>query len=210
MTAEMATALSALAVIWFAAVVTPGPNFIAILHMAASERRAAALATAGGVGLGTFIWAASGVFGLKALFTLLPAAALAIKLAGGAYLVWIGIKLWQSAAPLAATNAIGKPEGTTLSAAFRFGLFTNLANPKTAVFAASLFAVAVPPGQPLWFAWLTIGLIVTISIAWYSALASIGALPVFSNAYRGAKRILLRITGALFIGYGVKLIVSGR
>ena len=68
----------------------------------------------------------------------------------------------------------------------------------------------MPPGQPLWFAWLTIGLIVTISIAWYSALASIGALPVFSNAYRGAKRILLRITGALFIGYGVKLIVSGR
>ena len=210
MTAEMVTALSALAVIWFAAVVTPGPNFIAILHMAASERREAALATAGGVGLGTFIWAASGVFGLKALFTLLPAAALAIKLAGAAYLIWTGIKLWRLAAPLTATGDMGEPEGATLGAAFRFGLFTNLANPKTAVFAASLFAVAVPPGQPLWFAWLTIALIVTISITWYATLASIGALSVFSSAYRRAKQTLLRITGALFVGYGVKLLVSER
>lgn len=210
MTVEQFGLWSALAIIWFSAVVAPGPNFIAILHVAASENRKAALMTAAGVGFGTFIWAAAGVYGLKALFTVLPATALAIKLAGAVYLIWVGIKLWREAGRMALEMEAGAARQMSLLQAFNFGLLTNLANPKTAVFAASLFAVSVPPGAPAWFAILSIATIVGISLSWYTLLATVGSLDVFARLYNRARTTMLRITGAIFVAYGLKLIVDNR
>lgn len=210
MTSEQFGLWSALAVIWFGAVVAPGPNFIAILHVAASENRRAALMTALGVGVGTFLWATAGIYGLKALFTVLPATALAIKLMGAAYLIWVGVKLWREAGRMALDMDVTAARQMSLFQAFMFGLLTNLANPKTAVFAASLFAVSVPVGAPTWFAILSIATIVGISITWYTLLATVGSLDVFARAYNRARAMLLRVTGAIFIAYGVKLIVDQR
>ncbi|MCB1492639.1 MAG: LysE family transporter, partial [Rhodobiaceae bacterium] len=107
-----------LAAVWILGVLTPGPNFFATMHMAARHGRRAALLTVAGITVGTSFWALAGFLGIKALFVAVPVAALAIKLGGAAYLVWMGIKMWKSAGQAADIEMLA-PTG-----AFRFGLLT--------------------------------------------------------------------------------------
>ena len=71
-----------------------------------------------------------------------------VKLAGAAYLIFVGLQMIFSARrPTAGGGSLPLSDGR----AFRRGLLTDLSNPKAAAFFTSLFAVAVPPTAPLWF-----------------------------------------------------------
>ncbi|MEM1298285.1 MAG: LysE family translocator [Pseudomonadota bacterium] len=196
----MVESFLALGALWLLAAMMPGPNFFAVMHVAAGQGRRGAWACAMGIVVGTTVWALAGFFGLKALFAALPAAAIAIKLAGAAYLIWVGVGLWRAAA--AATSA--RTELQT-SKAFLFGLATNLANPKTAAFAASLFAVALPVDASTAVSLMAVLMVCTISTLWYSLVAAVGSTGPFVRAYAGARRPILRITAVIFAGYGASL-----
>ena len=191
-----------LAAVWIFGVLTPGPNFFATMHMAARHGRGAALATVAGIGVGTAFWALAGFLGIKSLFAIVPFAAMAIKLAGAAYLIWMGYRMWRSA------GQAHEGEIVAPGRAFRFGLLTNLANAKTAAFAASLFAVALPAnaGWGLTFsAFLTI---VGMSLVWYGFCGLVGSRGAVMAAYRHAQKWLMRVAGAVFVGFGVKLAIE--
>lgn len=188
-----------LAAVWIFGVMTPGPNFFATMHMAARHGRRAALATVAGIAVGTTFWAAAGFLGIKTLFVAVPAAALAIKLAGAGYLVWMGIKMWRSAA--ATDQEMDLPAGR----AFRFGLLTNLANAKTAAFAASLFAVALPADASWGLIAEAMVLIVGMAAAWYSFCGIVGSQGRVMAAYRRFQKWLMRTAGVVFVGFGLKL-----
>ena len=196
----MAQDFLTLGVLWLLAAMTPGPNFFAVMHVAAGQGRRAAMACALGTVVGTAVWALAGFFGLKALFAALPAAAMAIKLVGAAYLVLVGIGMWRAAA----APADAHPQ-TSTRRAFLFGLTTNLANPKTAAFAASLFAVALPVGTSGTLSLLAVVMVCTISTAWYGVVSTIGSSPVFARCYRALHRPILRLTGVIFCGFGASL-----
>lgn len=199
----MTEAFLTLALLWFLAAATPGPNFFAVMQMAAGRGRRAALACAYGTVLGTAIWAVAGFFGLKALFAALPLAAEAIRIAGALYLIWVGITLWRAAS--AGEQALPPlPTGR----AFAFGLATNLANPKTAAFAASLFAVALPVQADASASLAAILLVCAISTCWYTLVAWIGSTGPLTRAYARARRPVMRATGVLFAGFGGKLLVE--
>lgn len=191
--------LASLAAIWLVAVIAPGPNFLAATHMAASRGRCTGLATAGSVWaavvVGATLWALAGLFGLKALFTGLPAAALAIILAGAASLIWMALALWRDANRTAA-----EPLGLTRHASL-VGCVTNPSNPKTAAFAAALFALALLLGAGL----ATLGAVCALSAAWCLPASWLGSLAPVTHAYGRARTGLKRITGDVFEGYGVKL-----
>lgn len=198
--AGVTQAFLTLALLWLLAAMMPGPNFFAVMHVAAGQGRAAAWACAMGTVAGTAIWALAGFFGLKALFAALPAAAIVIKLAGAAYLVWVGIGMWRTAgAPPSARKEL------RTSKAFLFGLATNLANPKTAAFAASLFAVALPVGTPTGLSLMAVVMVCVISTLWYSLVSLVGSTGPFVRAYAAARRPILRITAVIFAGYGASL-----
>lgn len=194
-----------LGVLWFIAAATPGPNFFAVIHTAVEKGRGASLAAVMGVVVGTAAWALAGFFGLQALFAVFPSAATAIKLLGGAYLIWIGIGMWRSAGK---SGAVSQPSVPNVRRAFLFGLSTNLANPKTAAFAASLFAVALPSGSSVAVSLLAVGLVCLISLLWYAVVAFVGSTVPFQRAYARVRRLLMRATGVIFAGYGTRLIVQ--
>jgi len=202
---DLPAVLVPLALVWGLAVVTPGPNFIAILNSAVAGGRSAAVMTAAGTLAGTALWALAGIFGLKALFVLMPWTAMAIKLAGAVYLVWAGIAAWRGAA-----QAAGPVEasGRARRRAFARGLLTVLANPKTAAFAASLFAVAVPAGAPHAYALAALATICGVSAAWYFTLALTGASRPVARLFARARGALMRLAGAIFIGFGLRLAVE--
>ena len=196
---DFAAVLLPLAAIWIFGVLTPGPNFFATMHMAARHGRQAALLTVAGIGAGTAFWALAGFLGIKALFTAVPIAALAIKLVGAAYLVWMGWKMWQSA-----TRPVDM-EMIAPARAFRFGLLTNLANAKTAAFAASLFAVALPPDASWALTTAAFVTIVGMATTWYGLCAIVGSRGAVMATYRKAQKWLMRVAGTVFVGFGVKL-----
>ena len=188
-----------LAGVWALAVMLPGPNFLVIVWTAAAHGRRAALLAACGVLTGAAFWIVAGLFGLKALFVALPFAGTTIKLAGASYLVWFGLQMVFSA------GAAAEGQGRRRGAAYRAGLATTLANPKSAAVAASLLAVALPPGAPGMLAGEAFAVLLSISASWYLTVAVVGSLPPVVRGFLVARQRLTQIAGAVFVLFGCKL-----
>lgn len=197
-----AAVLLPLAGVWLVGVLTPGPNFFVTMHMAARHGRRAALITVVGIAVGLTFWAVAGLLGIRVLFATVPVAALVVKFAGAAYLVWMGIAMWR-----ASGTPVAGPTPQAIHA-FRLGLITNLANAKTAAFAASLFAVASPAyaGTGLFFA--AFATIVTMSIGWYAICAILGSRGAVMRTYQRFHTWTMRAAGTVFIGFGLKLAIE--
>ena len=108
----MASTLITLALLYLAALIIPGPNLLLLTHTAASSSRRAALGVALGITTGTFIWVAVAVFGVQQIFAAVPALQFALKVVGGAYLLYLAFgmfrMLWLSRVGVNA-NAVADP-----------------------------------------------------------------------------------------------------
>src|SRR5215475_3383355 len=119
--------------VYAAGVVIPGPNFVAVVHKAVSGRRADTLALVAGIVTVNLFWATCAIFGIGIVFATFPWLAVAVRLAGAAYLIWFGLRLIVSAR----TNDAAAPhlaKSPLFRAAFVQGVATNIANPKSIAF----------------------------------------------------------------------------
>jgi threonine/homoserine/homoserine lactone efflux protein len=123
--------------------VTPGPGVIYIVTRTLGQGRNAGLASIAGIALGDFGNATAASAGLAALLSASATAFVVVKLAGAAYLIFLGGKaLWaRSVAPVTANRIRESP-----SRLFRDGFFVALLNPKTALFFAALLPQFIDPG----------------------------------------------------------------
>lgn len=203
--------LLTVALIWTVAAITPGPNFLAMTRYSLAGSRRTAFAAGAGTVIGTFGWGISGWLGVSTLFTAAPAAYVLLKLIGGAYILWLGLRvlrglLRQPTGPADPAPALPR----TPAEAFRVCLATNLANPKTAVFVASVFATALP-ADPSWSQGLFSALLMTaISGCWYTLLALTLTSRSVAQGYLAARRWVDAATGTIFVGFGTALLLSSR
>ncbi|BES69046.1 LysE family translocator [Marinobacter nanhaiticus D15-8W] len=199
-------ALLSVATLWVVAAVTPGPNFLVTVRVAVTQSRVAGLHTVAGIILATLLWASAGFLGIHSLFNVAPWMYLFLKLAGGAYLIWLGLKLLWGSVDRTVTSSTQDVISTHGWRAFRLGFITNIANPKTALFVAGLFAVAMPPEAPAALGLMAIALMVTISLVWYSVVAWLFASRRISRAYARLGHWIDRVAGGCFIFFGVRLV----
>lgn len=140
--------LAAFATAWFLhllAAASPGPAVLMTARTGVTEGFRTAALLAVGIGAGAVVWAVAALFGLALLFELAPAALWAFKIAGALFLLWLAVGMWRHAAePLGSAGADAMPRSR--GSALRLGLFTQLANPKPAVFFGAVFIGTVPPG----------------------------------------------------------------
>jgi threonine/homoserine/homoserine lactone efflux protein len=190
--------------IWVVTVVTPGPNFLATVHATLARSRRSGLLVAAGITLGTALWGTASLFGLGLLFKAASGLYEAIKIAGAAYLVYVGARMVLSARRASAVPGASGPAVSGLRA-FRHGLVTDLSNPKAAAFFTSLFAVAVPPSAPLWFDGLLVGSVTAVAGGWYSLCAWAMATDPIVAFYRRVARGVSALAGLVFIGLGLRL-----
>lgn len=205
------TYLLAVGWIWVMATISPGPNFLAIAHMAASKSRAAAFAAVGGTGVATAAWGLCGLAGVKALFIAAPWSYTALKIVGAAYLVYVGVKL--VARRRASLDANGSAAGHgpySFRRAFAVGLATGLANPRSALSVASVFAVTLPVGAPLAAGIASILVMVAISMSWYAFVACVVTTAPFVRGYRRVGRLSDKIAGGMLVVMGLKLALADR
>jgi threonine/homoserine/homoserine lactone efflux protein len=203
--------LLSVAMIWAVACVTPGPNTLLIMRYCLTAPRKVAIAAATGTITGTFCWGLAGWLGINVLFQAAPFAFLALKIVGGLYLVWLGVKIFldlrksRQIADLTAAK-IDIP----LKAAYRMGLATNLANPKSALFVASLFAATMPAGTPFFYGLAAIAVMITVSTAYYTILIGLITHRTVAAAYLRAKKKIDLGVAMIFVGFGTKLLLSQR
>lgn len=186
---------------------TPGVDTAMVLRAATIEGRRPAILAALGIGVGCLVWGAAVALGLGALLRASELAYGAVKLAGAAYLVWLGAGLL-----LRPRNALSEDSPAGASGrrdAFWRGLLTNLLNPKVGVFYVTFLPQFVPRGAPVALTtFLLVCVHVVLGLAWFAALiAATRPLGQFLRRPR-AVRVLDRLTGAIFVGFGIRLALS--
>lgn len=188
-------------------ILTPGQDTFFILGRSLSGGRAAGVAAALGVSAGTVGHTILAALGLSALLATSPYAFMAVKFAGAAYLLYIGIRalLARSAQPPGSGAAAG---GDGRWPAFRQGVITNLLNPKVALFFLALMPQFIDAGSKAKVAaFLALGLtFVSLGVVWCCVLA-VGAAKLRGAFLRrpSIATWLNRVAGAMFIALGIKL-----
>ena len=202
---ELGVAFVTALVVWLAALMTPGPDFAATVHASVGGSRRDGLAVAGGVTVGMAAWAVASLFGLQAVLHAFEGLATALRLAGAAYLTYIGGRLLWGAWHGSTAHAAAVGQGRSASGAFRHGLLTNLANPKALALFGSLFAVLVPADAPGWFSSAFLLAVILTTAIWYVLVAVTMSTDLISRGYRRAERAISAVTGVLFVGVGARL-----
>lgn len=195
------TAVISAAVVCLAGVMSPGPNFVAVTHRAISSSRVEAVAMVFGIAMVNTLWAAMALFGLNLLMTSLPWLFWSIKLMGAAYLVWFGIQLLKrSGQPLQSREASSSV--SSFHSALRDGIATNLANPKSMAFYASVFAGAVPTDASMDTLLAVVVMVWVLAVLWYGSVALVLSADRMANLYRQSKKIVERTCGLFLILLG--------
>ena len=189
---------------------TPGLDTALVLRAAAVEGPKRAALAAVGIGVGCLAWGAAAALGVAALLQASALAFTALKWAGAAYLVWLGLNMLLR--PRARFEvAAGAPSGESNTAWLRRGLLTNLLNPKVGVFYVSFLPQFLPGGvQAGPFIFLLAVIHVVIGTCWSGCL--IGATRPIATALKrpAVVRWLDRATGVVFLGFGLKLALERR
>jgi threonine/homoserine/homoserine lactone efflux protein len=191
--------------------ITPGLDNALVLRTAAAEGPRPAFSAAAGVSLGCLCWAGLTALGLSALLAASELAYTVLKWAGAAYLFWLGGKLLLRPRSAFDPGEADAPARRGMAGQLGRGLLTNLLNPKVGVFYVSFLPQFIPDGAPV-AAWTAgLGAVhVLVGLAWFVCL--IAATRPLARALRKAAVIgwLDRLTGGLFLAFGVRLALESR
>ncbi len=188
-------------------VVSPGPSFVLVARTAVSSSRSDGVASAIGMGAGGVVFAAVALLGLQGLLLAVPSVYLALKVVGGLYLAYLGIRIWLSARrPLPVVELT--PGRTTKLKSLVLGFTTQVSNPKTAIVYASVFAAFMPAAQSLAFDLALVALVFTIEASWYTVVAVALSTERPRAAYLRHKAWVDRIAGGVMVALGMKLASS--
>ncbi len=185
---------------------TPGPNMLFVMSTSARHGvRAAVIAMAGCM---TALIAMMGISaaGLGALLQTFPTVFEALRLAGAAYLAYLGVKCWRAPVHDQNDQAGGPPlaEAPTApsGALYRQGFLVAASNPKAILFAAAFFPQFIEPGLAKWpqFAILLTTFSV-IEVGWYFVYAVSGKRLSVYLRRATVMRAFNRLTGGVFVGF---------
>ncbi len=188
---------------------TPGQDTLYILGRSIAQGRRIGVASALGISAGGVAHTLAAALGLSAVLATSASAFIALKVVGAVYLVYLGVRtLVTRTAAIGSTDIAGL---VSMWTAFRQGMFTNMLNPKVALFFLALMPQFIDPDSPTKVgAFLVLGLtFLTTGAVWCLALA-LGASRVrsfFADRPR-ALQGLSRVSGALFIFLGLRLAAS--
>jgi len=184
----------------------PGP---AILYAAArtlAQGRTAGLKAAFGIAIGGLVHVAAAALGLSALFHAVPPLYAAVKFAGAAYLIWLGIGMIRARASDA---ALPQPPAQTAARAFRQSILVEVLNPKTALFFVAFLPQFVDPAAalPVPVQFVILGTTVTAIFGAADVIAVVFAAAIASRVAASGRTALWanRAGGALLVGLGLRL-----
>lgn len=199
--------LSTIGGIYMSMLWSPGPNFVVLSKAAMSESRRHGIYTALGISSGTAVWTILAATGVGLVFSHFESARHAMQILGGAYLLYMGVKMWRNAGR-AVSQCAADTAGRSLAQAYWRGLATCLTNPQSLAFFTSIFATLFAQDMPPWLKLAGVALIIVLSVTCYQIQATLFSTARVRRGYLGAKRWIDRIAGGLIALFGLRLLLG--
>jgi threonine/homoserine/homoserine lactone efflux protein len=206
---EFLLPLATLALVQLLAVISPGQSFLFIARTAIVDGRMPALMATLGMGIGSCVWAIAAMLGMAFVLQQAAWAYALLKIAGGLYLLYLGIVVWRHA-PEPIEVGTGGAEPSRSLTALRRGALIQITNPKVVVFFGSIFFALLPAGAPLWVMISAIVIVFLNEIAWYAMVSLLFSTRQPRDAYLRLKPSLDRIMAGVLGMLGLKLIADAR
>jgi threonine/homoserine/homoserine lactone efflux protein len=204
MNQDLITVTTTLA-LYAAVVISPGPNFALISRLAVSGARSTAVGATFGLAVAATLYAVLSMTGLAIVLTRISWLASAVQIAGGCYLIYLGIMAWTSGGT-DMVSAEKSHDSKNILRGFRMGLVVNLSNPKGIAFFIGLYAVAVPPETALWAKLAIVSGGFALEIIWYGLVTVFLSTRQARGLYDRFGRWIERAIGTLLAGFGLRLI----
>jgi RhtB (resistance to homoserine/threonine) family protein len=192
-------------------IVLPGPDMALVLQNALARGRRAAVETAVGINAGLLLWAVAAAFGIAALLHASAPAFTVLKLAGAAYLAWLGLRAlreaWRDRPDASAHRSVRRLR----SSPFRQGLLSNLLNPKIALVFTTLIPQFVDADDPAVARTLLLaGIFIAMGLVWLTSYALLVAKVGTLLKRSAVRRLLNAVTGTVLTALGVRLAFERR
>jgi len=201
-------------------VISPGATLAVVVETALAEGRRAALLTVSGVGLANATLATATALGLSVVFGRWPDALQVVKVAGAAYLGYLGLRgLYRAFLPVASIPPGGNKgsgpsipragnEGPGPSSLVMRGVLTNLLNPPVVIFYLTVVPQFIGPQDPFLARALLLGAThVAMSVAWQGSCGLAVGLAAEHMGRPLVRRALAGITGAVLLALGGRLLL---
>lgn len=186
--------------------ISPGPSFVMLARVAMSSSRREGVRAAAGMGVGSVMFAVAALAGLQGVLLALPSLYFGLKLAGGVYLGWLGLRIWRTAGTPLVLTPVTPRQGDT----FWLGLGTQLSNPKTAIVYASVFAALLPSSLTPAFTGILLLAVFMVEAGWYVLVAMLLSSTRPRQAYLRCQRGLDRGAGLVMLALGFRLLFSQK
>lgn len=193
--------------VFIPALMLPGPDFVAVVRSSMAHGTRAGLLTTLGVSCGLCLYATLSILGLSAILVEYQWLTWAVRILGGSYLIYLGIKLLRSRPSSIDMASIEQP---SRHKSVLFGLLVNLTNPKAIVLFASVFATAITPSTPVWVMMLMIALVTLSSLVWYSLVSLFMSSAPVMRRFEHTKHRIEKAAGVCFVGLGGKVLADAR
>jgi threonine/homoserine/homoserine lactone efflux protein len=188
------------------AVATPGPGILAVVSCSLGRGFREAVAMVCGMVVGDLIYFSLAVLGMAALAHSTGEFFLVVKIVGGAYLIWLGLKLWRTQSEIK-IDGLAAGSGNGFRRNLIAGLTVTLSNPKTIAFYAGLLPTVIDLSRLSLTDALTMGMIVIVVVGSIPTLYAVAAARArrFFSASRRMKQ-MNRAAGTMMIGVGVAVV----
>ena len=190
------------------ALMSPGPNILAVIGTSMGVGRRQGIALALGVASGTFLWVLLTVIGFTAVIASYAAVMVVLKILGGFYLLWLGYKTLRSAVTAKDVCASVVKLSGTWTLYFRRGLTVQMTNPKAALAMIAIVSLGIHTDAPVW-----VGAAIVVGTSLLSLLGHLLYAVMFSTArvvaiYITARRVIEAALGAFFCAVGIRLLTE--
>jgi RhtB (resistance to homoserine/threonine) family protein len=191
--------------------VAPGADTMLVLKNAVRGGRSAGWATTAGILSGCLLHAVLSAVGLSVILMRSALAFQSVKLAGAAYLVWIGIRTFRGGGRTDAGEQPLRAAAVPLAASFREGFVTNVLNPKVSVFYLAFLPQFISPGDPVLAKSVLLACIHNaMGALWLGSLSAVAARGRTWMSRPRIRRGIARVSGAVLVALGVRLALERR
>ncbi len=192
--------------------ILPGADMALVTKVTLRDGRRSAFFTSLGITAGLPVHATASALGLSVILNTSAEAFAVVKIAGAAYLMYLGVQSLRHAGITARPPGPGvaRPErARSRRATFVHGFLNNVLNPKVALFYVTFLPQFIDPGDNVLLRSLLLaGIHVALGLVWLTTYAF--AIDRLGRILEGARVWLERVTGAALIGLGVRLAFERR
>jgi len=190
------------------AAASPGPDFVLVSQQTLSNGKKAGLMCSIGIALGLSIHIIYSAFGLAAIIANSSNTLWVIKLLGGGYLIYLGIKGLMSKAAVNEGEVAKQAVKYSTKKSIGIGFLCNALNPKAPVYFVSLFTLVLSPDMPLhhiafYGVWLML-----IQFGWFAFVVTLLSHPKINKKFKKMGYLIDRVLGGAMVVLGIKLLLT--